>query len=149
MDVLPFEAVRRCRILADWLTAERMASLAAHLPKHRNPSVSNIPMNDDQLTSAEVVLLWAGVDLHFWEGTRATCHRYQVRYRQLHQQQTELAGPHPFDELLPAHLQALLGQAAPAHARVPPPEHRFHEPARVTRRGRGTATVRVARQQGR
>jgi hypothetical protein len=101
--------------LADLPAPDVMATLAAHLHQHWHLSTRHLEMNCTNLSCADVTLLFAAENPRYWEATRAaappaTYRRYKARYRKLHKQAVEREGAHPYDLLLPKHLEALLPQ---------------------------------------
>lgn len=105
--------------LADLPAPDVMAALAAHLHQHWHLSTRHLEIDPTGLTCSEVTLLFAGKNLKYWEGARAvtppaTLRRYKARYRKLHQEAAQREGPHPYDLLLPGHLEALLPQKQPS-----------------------------------
>jgi hypothetical protein len=104
--------------LADLPAPDVMTTLATHLHKHWHLSTRHLEMNCTDLSCADMTLFFAGQNLRYWEAARvstppATFRRYKARYRKLHQDAAQLEGPHPYDLLLPKHLEALLPQEQP------------------------------------
>jgi hypothetical protein len=104
--------------LADLPAPDVMAAIAAQLHKQWHLSTRHTPMNYDNLSFSDATLLRAGSDLNFWKETQkttpaSTYKRNKARYKKLSQEAASYAGPDPYDQLLPSHLDALLPTAQP------------------------------------
>ncbi|WP_400193143.1 hypothetical protein [Hymenobacter sp. B81] len=98
--------------LADLPAPDVLVSVAGHLHKQWGLTTRRIPMDYAGLPFNHAALLKAGVGPEWWEEVRpgipkSTFVRNRAVFRQLLKQAEQRAGPHPYDLLLPEHLEAL------------------------------------------
>lgn len=106
--------------LADLPTPHVLTAVAEHLYKHWNLTVRRISMDYANVPFNHAALLKAGSELEWWEAVRpytpkSTFVRNKALFRKLQKQVAQREAPHPYNLLLPSHLEALL----PAEQRAP------------------------------